>query len=551
MFHRQLCLLVIAGCLYMAMMPAAVAHMAPDNVLNIGVLAYRGHALTLKHWEPTAAYLSQRIPYTFRIIPLTNDDIELAVEQGRVDFVLTNPASYAILESKFGVRRLATLLNVANGGTYITFGAVIFTRHDRDDIRTLKDITGKRFMAVHHQAFGGWWMARREFAANGLDPLQDFAELMFVDFPQDQIVYAVRDGLADAGTVRTSVLERMHEAGQVKLDEFKILNPQKSFNFHQNLSTRLYPEWPFSAARHVPINVARQVTLALLNMPDGSAAARAAMIRGWTSPLDYQPVFELMRELRVGPYADLGQMTFTDLMNNYGYWIAAICLIFLFVVTGSSYIFGLNRRYVAANRNLEREIAVREELEEQLKYQALHDALTKLPNRTLFLDRLRQEIYLSEREKKHFAVAIIDLDKFKLVNDEYGHVYGDKLLVGVAERFVDSIRKSDTIARLGGDEFVLLLDHSLDYTVVAKLAEKILDSLAEPFLLRGIEFRMSASIGVAVYPEHGETVDMLMRHADLAMYQAKQKGNSLVIYEPMYAVEALHGNNRVTDTAGA
>lgn len=487
------CLLVLPLCI------VAHADSAPNSVLNIGVLAHRGDELALNHWLPTAKYLSEKLPYTFRIIPLTNDDISMSVEQARVDFVLTNPASYAVLEAKYGVRRLTTLLNVANGGSYTMFGAVIFTRRDRDDIQTLGDIIDKRFMAVHRNAFGGWWMAKREFMANGMNPVRDFAELLFAKFPQDQIVYAVRDQLVDAGTVRTNVLERMSEAGQIKIEEFKILNPQKSFNFHQQLSTRLYPEWPFSATRHVSIDAASQVALALLEMPDTSKAARAAKIKGWTSPLDYQPVFELMRELRVGPYASIGQLTFKDVMSNYGYWLLSIFLVFLLMVTGSSYVFGLNHRYVVVNRYLEREIAVREELEEQLKYQALHDALTRIPNRTLFLDRLHQEIYLAEREKKHFAVAIIDLDNFKNVNDRYGHGYGDKLLVEVAERFVDSVRKTDTIARFGGDEFVLLIDHSLDLTIASMLAEKMLASLAEPFILTGDKFSLSASIGVAMY----------------------------------------------------
>lgn len=531
--------------LHMAI-PSAVASpsSAPGKVLNIGVLAHRGHELTVKRWRPTATYLSQQTPYTFRIIPLTNDDIGLSVEQGRVDFVLTNPASYAVLEARYGVRRLATLLNVANGGSHIMFGAVIFTRHDRDDIQTLKDIAGKRFMAVHQNAFGGWWMAWRELMAKGLNPMQDFSELVFANFPQDQIVYAVRDGHVDAGTVRTSVLERMNEAGKVKLEEFKIINAQKSFIFKQHLSTRLYPEWPISATRHVSIPIVQQLTLALLNMPADSVPARAAKIKGWTSPLDYQPVFEMMRELRVGPYATLGQLNFKDVINNYGYWLLALFTLFMFMIIGFSWIVGMNRRYVSLNRNLEREIAVREQLEEKLKFQALHDPLTKLPNRSLLLDRLHQEIFLSERERKYFAVANIDLDNFKQVNDKYGHVYGDKLLVEIAERFMDSVRKTDTIARFGGDEFVLLLDHFLDRDVVSKLAEKILICLREPFSVSGNEFYMSASVGVAIYPDHGDSVNMLMRRADLAMYQAKQKGNCVVVYDHSDSLANLKENNQ-------
>lgn len=531
MLGRTSGLLIISYLLMQFTYVCAQSSEASTTTFNIGVLAFRGHDLAIQRWEPTAQYLSDHLPYSFKIVPLTNDDIATCVEQGSVDFVLTNPASFVGLESRYGIRRLATLLNAANGGSYASFGAVIFTRHDRDDIKTINDITGKYFMAVHRNAFGGWWMAKREFLSNGIDPENDFADLVFVNFPQDQIAYAVQDGIVDAGTMRSSVLERMTEAGHINLNEFKILNPQKSFNFHHRHSTRLYPEWPFSAVRHVPMEVARQITLELLNMKTNSEPARAARIKGWTSPLDYQPVYELMRELQVGQFSNMGENALKEIVSNHRYMLSFVAALFLLMLIVSSYVLGLNRRYMAANKNLEREIVVRGELEEQLKHQALHDALTNLPNRKLFLDRVHHEILLSEREQKHFSVAIIDLDKFKVVNDEYGHGYGDILLVDIANRFIESVRKTDTIARIGGDEFVLLIDHSQGNPVTLVLVEKLLHTLQEPFSVRGETIHMSASIGIAIYPEHGDSVDGLMRHADLAMYKAKQKGNCIVTYD--------------------
>ena len=502
------------------------------EILHIGILAHRGNDHTRKKWFDTSSYLQEKIPnYSFNIIPLNNDDIEQFVKSGHVDFILTNPASYARLENKFGVHRLATLLNANNGGTYTKFGAVIFSRRDRNDISTLDDLKNKTFMAVHRKAFGGWWMAKWEIIKFGLDPMNDFSDLKFISFPQDKIVLAVRDGIVDAGTVRTNILERMHQSGQINIDNFKILNPKKYNQFNQRLSTALYPEWPFSAARHVPYELSQRVALALFDMKQNSVAAQSAMIQGWTAPLDYQPVHELMRNLKVGPYKNLGKVSVQDIFKDYWIWIASVAAIFLSMITIISYIVGLNRKNSIVNNAFEREISVREELEAELKHQALHDSLTNLPNRNLLLDRLRQATYTCERENLHCAVAVIDLDKFKRVNDELGHEFGDKLLKQVAERLQGNVRRTDTLSRFGGDEFVLLLQNVSTIENVVEHCQKCLQALEKPFSFSGRVYQLGASIGVAFYPFHGEIEETLLRHADLAMYNAKQKkGNCIVTY---------------------
>ena len=136
---------------------------AVDQLVRLGVLAHRGKQEALKSWGPTAEYLSQQIPgYHFVIVPLSNDDIGPAVEYKELEFVLTNPGSYAELEFGFGITRITTLKNKSPLGAYSVLGAVIFTRADRPDIQSLDDLRGKRFMAVHENAFGGWWLADRK-----------------------------------------------------------------------------------------------------------------------------------------------------------------------------------------------------------------------------------------------------------------------------------------------------------------------------------------------------------------------------------------------------
>jgi diguanylate cyclase (GGDEF)-like protein len=167
---------------------------------------------------------------------------------------------------------------------------------------------------------------------------------------------------------------------------------------------------------------------------------------------------------------------------------------------------------------------------EEAVHEALHDSLTGLPNRSLFLDRMRHALARAERGEEPVAVLFCDLDGFKTVNDSLGHRTGDRLLVSVAERLTECLRPADTIARLGGDEFAVLLEELREPGDAARAAQRLLDALRAPFELRGREFFISASIGIAAGTSDAET---LLRDADLAMYRAKSRGKGrYAVYEP-------------------
>lgn len=159
---------------------------------------------------------------------------------------------------------------------------------------------------------------------------------------------------------------------------------------------------------------------------------------------------------------------------------------------------------------------------------ALYDALTGLPNRKLLDERLQQALALAKRDHGHVALLFIDLDKFKPVNDNYGHAYGDLLLKEVAKRLHSCMRESDTASRLGGDEFVALLPEIEGRNAVMTVATKILNRLSEPYEIAGHTFEISASIGAALYPEDGVDAKSLIKSADMAMYEAKNSGRSNV-----------------------
>lgn len=191
------------------------------------------------------------------------------------------------------------------------------------------------------------------------------------------------------------------------------------------------------------------------------------------------------------------------------------------------------------NQGLEKKIAERTKY---LSWQAMHDPLTGLPNRALLSERLSQAILRSGRDKTILAVLFIDLDGFKAVNDSYGHDQGDFLLVELAQRFQSVIREPDTIARLGGDEFVLLLQlQNLDD--LTPPLDRIMDLINEPISTQAGQLKVSPSIGVTIYPDDSSDADGLIRHADQAMYSAKQKGRNQVQFFNVQMDKQIHSEH--------
>jgi diguanylate cyclase (GGDEF)-like protein/PAS domain S-box-containing protein len=194
----------------------------------------------------------------------------------------------------------------------------------------------------------------------------------------------------------------------------------------------------------------------------------------------------------------------------------------------SEMLLGGERRFVGILHDISAQRAQKDALE----YQSLHDPLTGLPNRMLFNDRLRQAIVVGHREREPLVLLIMDMDRFKEVNDTLGHQVGDLLLQQVALRLAATLRQSDTVARLGGDEFAVLPAGGTDLQGGSHTAKKILRALEHPFVVDGRNIDVGASIGIAQCPEHGEEADTLMRHADVAMYVAKRTKRGYAVYAP-------------------
>jgi len=184
--------------------------------------------------------------------------------------------------------------------------------------------------------------------------------------------------------------------------------------------------------------------------------------------------------------------------------------------------------FVKAYQHMQSQIHSRQE---KLEHIAMHDDLTNLPNRSLLIDRMTLAISNAQRFKNNFAVIILDLDRFKEVNDTLGHLVGDNILQQVAQRLSTLLRDTDTVARLGGDEFAILLTY-VDKQTVSDIANKISNAIEKVYHVQEHSLYLGASLGISLYPQHGLTTEVLLKHADVAMYMAKRSDINYVIYKP-------------------
>ena len=322
------------------------------NQIKIGVLCSRGSEHCHHQWDATATYLSARSErYQYKIIPLTFDNIDMAIAREEVDFILANPAYYVRMEAQYGITRIVSLKTKSASGLANEFGSVIFTRKSENNINQFTDLRGKSFFAVHKNAFGGWIMACRALKNNGVNP-ENFRQLVFTG-SQDSVINAVKTGHADAGCVRTQIFEELALQGLINMNDFKFITDNNwSINQPFLSSTRLYPEWPLAKLAHVPDYLAKIVASRLLAMPSSHPAAYTARIGGWTVPFNYQPVHICLKELKLQPYEHYGNITLASLYQQFKYWILSIALLITTLITVAFKFGKLNARLISSQRKL-------------------------------------------------------------------------------------------------------------------------------------------------------------------------------------------------------
>lgn len=311
--------------------------------LTIGVRAHRGADYALERWSPTIEYLQKKLPqHQFSLVPLEKiEDMEKLVEEERLDFVITQPVAYVDLERQYQVTRLLTL---EKQNAISQFGSVIFTHSDHTHLNSLKDIDGKTIAGVAKKGFGGWLIGYNEIVNSGLS-YDNFKSVQYLG-DQYKVVDAVSKKEIDVGIVRTGILERMVKENRLDLEKIKVLNQINNPDFPYILSTKLFPEWAFAKTPQTNLDSAREVAIALLSIPENSDITIKGQYARWITPLSYNSVHNLMRQLKIGSYSDFGKVTLLGFLEQHKLAVGLTSLIIALLVV---YLVGItslkNRLY--------------------------------------------------------------------------------------------------------------------------------------------------------------------------------------------------------------
>lgn len=612
-------------------------------IATIGILGFRPAAEDHKRWQPLIDHLNARIPgYEFRALVLGYGALESAIANRSVDFVLTNPGHYVLMTQRNGMSSpLATLVPIEHGRALSVFGGVIFTKADRNDIRQLDDLRHRTVAATSKGSLGGYQAQAMALLGLGIR-IQENARLIETDMPHDRVVDVVLNGRADAGFVRTGVLEAMAREGKLDISQIKVVDHRNVAGFPYLLSTDLYPEWPIAAMPSVDHDLAREVASVLLGLPHGGTLARRMDIHGFNVPEDYGTVRDVLAALRLPPFDTAPIFTFADIWHKYRTELGVGLVLFGIILVLGAWLLLLNRRidnraheweglltalgdgvfgigpdgrctfinpmaaamlgYTRSEvlnqdvhtlfhrcredgspypkgscpvlntltdgqmRHAEdyfiakdgtplpvaitatpvrigkqgqgivvvfRDVSIHRRRESKLLEEATTDELTGLPNRRHFIaemERRRSEI--ADAEEGHVAIMMLDLDRFKIINDTCGHAAGDAVLQHLAGLTREVLRKGDLVGRLGGEEFAVILGGASKREAL-RLAQRLRQRIEESRVQTASgELRYTASIGVTVMVESDADAHAALARSDRALYRAKELGRNRVEWEP-------------------
>jgi two-component system sensor histidine kinase TtrS len=285
----------------------------------IGIFVYQGERAATEDWYPVLNYLRAALPGDrFRLYQYDADGLRHAIAQQNIDLVITNPGYYVAMEAEFGISRIATLVSPQAISTRQAIGSAVIAKSERQDLREITDLARKRIAAVAPAAFGGYLVAAREMLLQGIDPETDLKEVKFVGLPMSNVIDAVLRGEVDAGIVRACFAEQLIQQGLLRADSLRVLSHRSGEGLPCGLSTPLYPDWPIAVTRHTDPELAKAVASTLLAMPAVAGGL------SWSVPADYQAVHDLYRELRIGPYAYLRDITPEGLLRRFWPWLVGL-----------------------------------------------------------------------------------------------------------------------------------------------------------------------------------------------------------------------------------
>lgn len=271
------------------------------ETIDVGVLATRGNRAAVERWQPMMDWLSQNIAHThFQLHPFTLEQMANAVQSQHIDFIITNPGQSVQLGRQYPLSWLATLRSRHQGRSTEAIGSAFIVRAD-SPYQHLSDMKGQRIAAVSEMAFGGYLTLKREIQQAGYDPAHFFSTVDFIGFPLDAIVYRLRDGDVEGAILPVCQLEDMIHEGLVSANGFRVLDDRAPEGFSCQVSTRLYPNWSFAKTGKASEALTRQISTALLALPEDHPAAVAADSYGWTAPISQLVIDRVYQDLDIHP----------------------------------------------------------------------------------------------------------------------------------------------------------------------------------------------------------------------------------------------------------
>lgn len=319
--------------------------------VKILVIAVYGTENADSAWSPTIDYLNRSLPqHHFSLVtvpPSELDKIQALVQSKSVDFVITQPAIYVDLEIRFGITKMLAL--VRRGG-YTRFGSAIIVRKD-SDIYQVSDLVGKKLAGVARLGFGGWLAGYWEMMNKGFNPFDQADSIIFTG-NQISEVEALTAGRVDAAVLRTGMLENLASNSKLDISQFRILEEKHYPGFNFKVSTALYPEWTIADTHRTENSLSREVAMTLLSIPPTSQAAKAADYQEWTFPYDYQPVHELLKSMRIGPYQHQQEVPLSEVFYRHwpGFILGSVFIVLIFTL---GWIW---------NKKLSHEVAIRKQI---------------------------------------------------------------------------------------------------------------------------------------------------------------------------------------------
>ncbi|MBF0570047.1 MAG: phosphate/phosphite/phosphonate ABC transporter substrate-binding protein, partial [Candidatus Omnitrophica bacterium] len=357
----------------LASFPSAFAEPGRESRLcRIGVLANRPPDKVQKQWEHLAAYLDQHVTDAkFQILLLPEPNLEAAVREGQVDFIITPPVQYITFNDKYSVQSIATMESLAGEDPQPFLAGAVVVLRSRSDLRSIRDLRGKRLVAADEDDLGGTLAVWRELKERGIDPFKDLHSLRFLG-DEKKVVEAILKGSADAGAVNADALQRLARQGELDLSMIVVIQEAAFSNKNPGIlsrtrSTRLYPNWSFARTQKAGPDLSKKVAVALFQMTREDTPAAATGYAGWTISLDYGPVRACLSDIGYGRSIHAPGKFFPEFSQVHKLQILGVFFILGMLVALILYIVLLNRRFIRSSEALQRQIREKDKVGDSLR----------------------------------------------------------------------------------------------------------------------------------------------------------------------------------------